>query len=277
MQGDHTSDPTLLDTALPARQSSQGRWLIIGAGLEGLAVLGLVLAQTTATLWVVAVTAHLGAAAVLGLAGPAPRSRRALMAALALTLPLLGVPLAILALRLRGRGEIGQFFVAQTPVALPAAAADLSRLTDAVSPCEALLSGGPDERSATLAMITRRPDAAHVRLLRWAVARAEAEVAIESALALEDMTTRFEERVAICRAKLAATPDFDHALAVADVLAEAIHSGLADECLLGVLSVEARQCYGQAAAYAPERLPEFAARKAAFDPTSEIQFREART
>lgn len=239
----------------------------LAIGIEFLATL--VLAQGTGTLvfLAAALTLHVGAAVVMGLCDSVSRSHRALMAALTLTLPFVGVVVVALTTRIKGRGEIAQFFSPRATVVRIGNVGDISRLTSGVSACEALVSSNPHERSAALAMIARMPNAANLRLLRWAIARAESEAAIESALALEDLNTQFEERVIVRRAELVATPGFDSALAAADNLADAIHTGLADECLFAVLSAEALMCYEKAETFAPERLHEFAARKAAFAPS----------
>ncbi len=238
----------------------------LAIGIEFLATLVLALGPGTLVFLAAALTLHIGAAVVMGLCDSVSRSHRALMAALTLTLPFIGVVVA-LTTRIKGRGEIAQFFSPRATVVRMGHVGDISRLTSGVSACEALVSSNPHERSAALTMIARMPNAANLRLLRWAIARAESEAAIESALALEDLNTQFEERVIIRRAELVATPGFDSAIAAADNLADAIHTGLADECLFAVLSAEALMCYEKAETFAPERLHEFAARKAAFAPS----------
>lgn len=194
-----------------------------------------------------AAAAHLVAFAVALLAAGRDRSQRLLSSALTLTLPLVGAPLAALLLGVAGRNEISQVdprakshLPALTPV-------ELRRMAEGLSCCEALLASSPDERSAILATLSRNPDRDAVVLLRWALASPNPELAVEAALALEDIGATFDADLAAARAKLEAAPSCDGALAIAWSITEAIESGIVDAPLVPALAQEARAAYQRAA------------------------------
>ena len=200
-----------------------------------------------------AAAAHLMAFAIALLAGGGDRSQRLLSSALTLTLPLVGAPLAAFLLGVAGRNEISQtdpraksHLPALTPV-------ELRRMAEGLSCCEALLASSPDERSAILATLSRNPDRDAVVLLRWALASPNPELAVEAALALEDIGATFDSDLSSARAKLGAAPSSDGALAVGWSITEAIESGIADAPLVPALAAEARAAYQRAAELAPAR------------------------
>ena len=96
-----------------------------------------------------------------------------------------------------------------TPVGLaePQRVDELRRLGEALPCCEALISGSQEERRAIIATLTRRADADAVALLRWALGAPDPELAVEAALAIEEMTAAFEARLAeSAAAEVAAAP-----------------------------------------------------------------------
>jgi hypothetical protein len=182
------------------------------------------------------------------------------MAAFTFSLPLIGMAIALLTIKTRGRGTLVQnadVVAAETELQLPTLA-DIHRLTHALPACEALLSGTPDERSATVAMLARYPDAAAISLLRRAVARGESDVAVEAALTLEDLGAKLDAHAAATRRALEESPDFERALNDANELSDAIHAGLPEPSSLPMLIDVARRGFETAAALRPDQLPTMA-------------------
>jgi hypothetical protein len=197
---------------------------------------------------------HLLAVAPLALAPGLSASERGLAAALVLTLPVAGIAVGMLALATGGRAEIAQ----QPPDELAAALElpdpdEARRMAEALPWCEALLEGGVEERRAVLAALTRRADADALALLRWALGAPDADLAVEAALALEDISARFEARLAAARREMREHPSHEAAMAAAEVVARAIEAGIADPSLVPSLAHEARNLYEEAARLDPVR------------------------
>ena len=245
---------------ITAAPSVWGLRLGLATGLNALALAALVLPDGTPWSCFTAAALHLLAVSAAGFPSQASRSQRALMAALTLTLPILGAPVAMAVLATRRRGEVGELAGREAPETRSLTVADVRRLTDELSASESLMSGSPDERSATVAMLTRHPDAASISLLRRAVAAGDADLAVDAALALEDLGAQLDVRAAAAHEELDGNPGFERALADADMLAAAVHSGLPDASLMAPLVADARRGYEQAAALCPHRLPEMASR-----------------
>ena len=83
-------------------------------------------------------------------------------------------------------------------------AGDFGRLAAALPSCEALSAGTVEERRAIIATLVRRADADAVALLRWALGASDPDLAVDAALALEELTASFDARLAACRDALAA-------------------------------------------------------------------------
>ena len=201
-----------------------------------------------------AATLHAAAAALVIVRGGSPSSQRWLAAALTLTLPLAGAPIAALMRGTDGQGAIGETGPSNAPPSpLPASPADLRRMAEGLSCCEALLVADADERRAILSTLSRRPDRISIDLLRWALASPHPDLAVEAALALEDIGATFDATLAAQRAALEAAPTFAAALAIGDVIADAVEAGVADAPLVPGLAREARQCFLRAAELDPAR------------------------
>jgi hypothetical protein len=124
------------------------------------------------------------------------------------------------------------------------------------------MAGSVEERRAIIATLVRRGDADAVALLRWALGASDADLAVDAALALEEMTASFDARLAACRDALAAAhapesapgapaaalPAAEAALAAAELITHAIDVGVADPALVSALASEAREDFGIAAA-----------------------------
>jgi hypothetical protein len=174
-------------------------------------------------------------------------SERLLGAAFVFSMPVAGGLVALIALGTVGRGEV----LETDPDAIaaevePLRAEELRRLGEALPCCEALLAGTVDERRAIIATLTRRADADSVALLRWALGAADPDLAVEAALALEEMTAGFESRMAQLRKALAATPLADDAQDAAELITDAIEAGIAEPALVSSLAHEARELFAAA-------------------------------
>lgn len=218
-------------------------------------------ASTPGAAWVAAAI-HVLSAAPLLLRRAFPNSQRSLALALTLSLPLVGALVAAVALGTRGRSEIGQADPDDAEAPAHEDNDDVSRLASALSCCEALLSAEVDQRRAILAALNRRGDAEAVRILRWALGASDTDLAVEAALALEDVNAAFEARLATCRDELANNPSFSAALAVAETVADAVESGIVDAPLIPSLAQEARAAYERAGALDPARFDVAAASRA---------------
>ena len=233
---------------------------LLATTLDAFALWALVSWRDHPSVLPIVAASHVLAVVVAGFPAGAPGSQRAFMAAFTLALPLIGTGIAVLTIKTRGRGTIIQNAdqkVADAEPKLPTMA-DIHRLTHALPACEALLTGTPDERSATVSMLARYPDAAAIALLRRAVARGESDVAVEAALTLEDLGARLDAHAAAARRALEEAPEFERALNDANTLSDAIHSGLPEASSLPMLIDVARRGFETAVALRPERLPQMA-------------------
>ena len=104
--------------------------LLLATCLDGLALALAVSGRGAASSWIAPAALHLLAFAAAGLATRTSRSQRALTAALTLTLPLLGAPVAMVALRTRRRGEVGEIPAREAPERRSLTLADVRRLTE---------------------------------------------------------------------------------------------------------------------------------------------------
>jgi hypothetical protein len=207
-------------------------------------------------LLLLAASLHLAALIPIVVAPALPASERLLGAAYAFAIPVFGAPLAAISLGTAGQGEL----VEADPTAVPAAAEapraeELRSLGEALPTCEALLAGTVDERRAIIATLALRADAGSVALLRWALGASNPDLAVESALAIEEMTASFEARMDEHRKALAETPPPPgEALAAADLATDAIEAGLVETALLPSLAHDARGYFSAALAADPTRV-----------------------
>ena len=229
-------------------------------------VVGLILLIARASSYgpVVAGSLHLVALAPIALWPSLTPSERLLGAGFTFSIPLAGSVLALVALGTVGRGEVLETDPEMmSPELEPLRAEELRRLGEALPCCEALLAGGIEERRAIIATLTRRADADSVALLRWALGAADPELAVEAALALEEMTASFETRTAQLREALASAPVAEDAQEAAELITDAIEAGIAEPALVPSLAHEARQFFTAAALTAdPGRAGEVAVGRA---------------
>jgi hypothetical protein len=262
----------------------------VAAAALDVAALAVLLTHATARPLLVAGALHLGALLPLVATPLLTASERVLAAAFAFALPVVGAPLAALAL-----GTEGESALEPPPPPLPGTVEpprvdELRQLGEALPCCEALLSASAEERRAIIATLTRRADADAVALLRWALGAADADLAVDAAVAMEEMAASFEARLAEARAALAAPPGGEAApatetspdpapaptpeatpgaesdsgaeapgapetaLAAAEMVTQAIAAGIVDPALVAALAREARGYFIAAARDAdPER------------------------
>jgi hypothetical protein len=181
--------------------------------------------------------------------------RRALAAALVLALPLSGIMLAALALMTRQRSGLMAAIVPELVETPTPNQAGFRKIAASLSPCEVLSVSGHEDSSATLAALTRRGNAESVQLLRWLIL-ASPNLAVEAALALEELSMRFDAGLDQRRAALAQQPSADAALEQGRFIATAMSSGLVDPVMLAARAAEARRCFALARALDPKRAPE---------------------
>jgi hypothetical protein len=123
---------------------------------------------------------------------------------------------------------------------------------------EALLVAGAEERRAMLFALGRRADAESVALLRWAVTAASAELGLEAALALEDLSIAFEKRLEADRQKVTDRPTRLAALDVANCIRHGFEVGILDAPRIEAFAGEARRYYDMAAGFDPSLAAEVA-------------------
>ncbi len=235
----------------------------IAVSMADLVGLGLVVGvQETWTLFAAA-GLHLAALLPIAFMRTLSSSEKELAASFVFAFPILGAPLAVLALE-HGNGDLASDLT-QAPTAPPEAmATDFGRLAVALPSCEALSAGTVEERRAIIATLVRRGDADAVALLRWALGASDPDLAVDAALALEEMTASFDARLAACREALAAAqggptdraapaplpaptlPAAEAALAAAELITHAIDVGVADPALVSALATEARDDFALA-------------------------------
>lgn len=232
--------------------------MIGAAGAVDVAALLLLLAQPHAWVLLPSGLLHVTAAvAVLRLRGAEP-SRRLLAAAMIFSLPLVGVAMAVLVVSLRGRGG-GELLARREPVQRSESGAELARRLTAGGPaCQLLLATDAETRHAAVSTLQREADARAITLLRWSLAQRDPDLALEAALALEELSARYAERSAQACAEAERRPSRDSALAAAEVIASALHNGLADPALLPVIAAQARDYYCMAARLDEPRAGELA-------------------
>jgi hypothetical protein len=202
-----------------------------------------------------------GAAAV-PMALLATRERRTLAVLLVLVVPMLGPLASAMAIVARGRG--GEELI-HDPAARSKRidGAGLARtLTRALPACEALVSGDAELRRATISRLAGRANAEDLTVLRWARTRPDAELAVEIALAFEDIGQRFENKLGQARAEAGANPSYATHHTLIRVIADAILAGIVDAPLIAKLASEARIHYDAAVAIDPDRAQELLATRA---------------
>lgn len=130
------------------------------------------------------------------------------------------------------------------------------RLTGALPPCEALVSGDADARRATISWLSQRAGSEDIAILRWARNQQDSDVSVEAALALAELEQRLEQRLRETRAAAAANPCYATHAALVTVICDGVITGIVDPPLVGKLAVEARRHYLAANVMNPEAAQE---------------------
>ena len=266
-----------------ADATSTGRHYVmpwIAASLADLVGLGLLIGVQEP--WTLAAAGGCHAAALLPIAflRRLSGSEKSLALSFVFAMPIFGALMAVLALEHgEGDGNLISDLALAPPLASEGVAGDFGRLAAALPSCEALSAGTVEERRAIIATLVRRADAEAVALLRWALGASDPDLAVDAALALEELTASFDARLAACRDALAAARSADAgvgaagtaaavpatappeagamtaglaaseaALAAAELITHAIDVGVADPALVPALASEAREDYALAAA-----------------------------
>lgn len=211
----------------------------IDVGAGGLLIAG---TFTAAEYWF-ALALHLVATACLLLTRGLPASRRSLMIALGFTIPIVGAAAAVLSLAKGGRSELEVGIGDEGPIETSLDARLIHDVGDALSLPEALLVADAEQRRAMLWGLGRRGDVEAIALLRWALTAVSAELGLEAALALEDVTISFEHRLDAHRRTLQEAPTHAAALAAADLITYGFETGVLDLALIPAFADEAhRHC-----------------------------------
>jgi hypothetical protein len=217
-------------------EAIQVRWrplvarAVIASAIDLAAVALLVAAgQLTALVLTLALVLHLAASASLALARGLPATRRSLLVAFALTLPVVGAPIALLSLAGGGaRSEVADLLKDEPEPEPPPEVALIRNVADGLPAPDALLVADVEERRARLWALGRRADAESIALLRWALTAGPNDLGLEAALALEDLSIEFEKRLKELRRQLEETPTAACARAAGDHITHAFEVGAVD-------------------------------------------------
>ena len=165
----------------------------IDAVAAGLMLLGTPLPPSVQGLAVAVL--HGAAVLLLSRVSRARPSRRWLCVTAVLAVPFVGAAVAAAILFTRGRGSaaLGRRSRARRRPALTMA--EMQRLGDALSPCDALGCGDEERRRAALSALSRRRDPEAIAVLRWAAAGRDPDLALSAALVLDEIGERAERQV----------------------------------------------------------------------------------
>jgi hypothetical protein len=186
---------------------------------------------------------------------PDDRSRRLLVIALSLLIPIAGPLLSILAVRVRGgaieleQAESGRGEQLLTPD-------DVRTLGELPPLLDRLLSPGRAERLAALVVVSTRADAEAIALLRWTIERGSDDAVLDAALTLEEIDLRREYELERTHRAVTSDATFERARAAADAAAAIVLTGLADGAVVPALAERSRHYYRLARSLDAERRSE---------------------
>lgn len=224
--------------------ASHPGWLVVAAVLD-LGVLAVLVTASTVTSAVLGLTVHVLLTAFVWSSRPAG-TRRTLEVAWMLSLPGLGLLVALATIGVRGEGDLMQFDRGQVPSRTIGPSHVVRTLSGHIPMCERLVSGVSAVRRSALAGLAIRNDAEAIEILRWAVRDPDGDLALDAALTLEELSDGYE----LCRAatlhQLAEAPTFETAVAAGDVVLEALTSRLVADAMISTLASEAHAHYAQA-------------------------------
>ena len=184
----------------------------------------------------------------------AHHERRELAAVLSVTAPVIGPGAAALLHHVRSEG--GSELLPEVPERAPADGTEVAlRLRASASPCAAIVSVEPAVRRAMIARLAARGRAEDVQILRWARSHDDPDIAVEVALAFEELGQRFDERLLQARRIVEASPSFEAHAAIVRVIEDAVSAGLVDDTLAPGLIEEARAHHTAALALVSDEGP----------------------
>ena len=227
------------------------RWVPTGAATLGSAIAwsDWLTSQESASLVLAVVMQAVAGAVVAWMATP---QRRVLIWLVALSVPVIG-PLASMYIdseRGRGGAELLEDPTAEAPTIDGIEIA--RRLTQALPPCEALVSGNVDARRATITRLSQRAKGEYIAILRWARNQRDSELAVDAALALADLEQRFELRLRTARASVAASPCYATHASLVTTICDGVLAGIVDAPIVTKLVSEARRHHLEASVADPE-------------------------
>ena len=129
-----------------------------------------------------------------GLAGARP-SRRWLCVAAVLAVPCVGAAVAAAVLCTNGRGSAAMARRRKARRRPSLTMAEMQRLGEALSPCDALGCGDEAQRRAALSALSRRSDPEAIALLLRTAAGRDPDLALSAALVLDEISEHAERQV----------------------------------------------------------------------------------
>jgi len=195
----------------------------------------------------------------LALLSASARERRILVALVALAVPVIGPLAALYVKNARGRGGAELLADLHAPERSRITGTELARrLTDALPPCDALISGNADSRRATLSHLSQRARSEDIAILRWARNQQDADVSVEAALVLAELEERFQKKLREARGAFASPATYAKHAALVRAICDGVVSGLVDSQLVTKLAAEARRHHLEASVMDPEAARELA-------------------
>jgi hypothetical protein len=180
------------------------------------------------------------------IAVPTSPSRRRLVVALSLGVPIAGPVLAVMAARVRGVGKLIEPGDLGDPRPHSAEAGQIRRMGELPPLIERLLSNNSGDRQSALVALAARPDARAIQILRWAVEHGPPESVLDAALTLGELDLELEHLVQVAERVATERPTYDALVEAGDLLAQALHSRLADPAIAPNLASRARAWYDKA-------------------------------
>lgn len=198
-----------------------------------------------------ALLAHVGVAFATALF--VESDRRGLTLALGLAVPVFGPIAAAVAAVAIGTGGDELLHDPHAPPTRIDGAEIARRLNHSLPVCEALASGDVSARRLAIAKLKQRGAAEDIAVLRWAHTQARGDAAVELALALEELSARFETQIRSARAAAAASPSYGTLSAAFLLIAGGISSGAVDAQLAQRIAAEGARHHEAAIALDPAR------------------------
>ena len=179
--------------------------------------------------------------------------RRGLAFALCLAVPVFGPIAAAVASVTIGNGGQDLLHDPHAPVQRIDGAEIARRLNHSLPVCEAIASGDASARRLAITKLKQRGAAEDIAILRWARAQSKGDAAVEIALALEELTSRFETQMRAVRAAAAATPSYTTLSAAFLLISSGVSSGAVDAQVAQRVAAEAAKHHEAAIALDPQR------------------------